>query len=397
MTRYPPPPPIPPTLYGARATPIAVQPKVAGKPAHINAPPSPRAVVMPVPPTTYASHATAPAVQPKIADARNRHVPPPLPVPTAHPRHVPPPPRGMAPPAPVPMRTPPNGGAVQRHPANPVQRRHAHPPPPVPPVGAPAHGRNPSLVAPTNRHALPHPVAQLMPRPPVRSPVPPIGVPLRVSAVQGGGAIQRAAKLFDREPTFYTYMQTDPLNDLSKANQGPHTLSFALVNLLVESQTRSKNLLDLQALFQQQVPSVVDMKQIVDEELDGSSLAKKAEKANRFHVDYKNLYEDIEGDIKNGSKFNPLSKKIRKIMEMHPYGTYAYKNQNGASKKARKGKGEGSILNQIRRRNFLKAKGLIDTSYAKYKHKDRLEKYLKTRLSMVYTSKEIKDHFKVGI
>lgn len=336
------PMPIPPTTYGVPTGPSAAQAKPAGQSAR------PALPLVAPPPTVYAPQTAHRAAQPKAA-AR-----------PAHPMAPPPPPT---------------------HRPFPVAQPKRPEPPPVPATrfGMPGPAPRGAAAQPSRP---PHPG-----RLPAAPPVPP--------SAGAAGTIQRS-KLFDREFTFYTYMQTDPNNQLGIAKQGPHTLSFSFNNMLVNAATGAKDLPSLQNLFDTQVPDKTEMKKLVDEEMKESALPHKALKIKRFHADYGSHYDNIKKHLAGKKmKFAPMRKLIRKIMEMHPYGTYAYKTAKGASKKSLGGKNERTYLAQVGSKNMTNASKLMDLKSAKFKHKAKLQQYLRMRLKMAYNNTQINNHFKL--
>ena len=336
------PPPIPPIRKPAAAAPPVAQRKpVPGAPSR----------TMPGPPPV-AVRAVAGHVPPPVA--QRKPVPPPGSVRTA----IPPTKYGV-----TPGSLPPQSGLLQ-----------------------PKAQAVPSFLQP--KPVAPGAVPGAVPGLPRLNPGPP---PPSAPSVQ----CVKSSKKTTRSETFYTYMQTDPANQLSLANQGPHTMSHALVNLLVEARTRTANQAQIQQLFQDQVPDPTEMMTLVEEEMDGSGLTKKDRKIDRFEDAYTELYDEIEDDLNDAANFVKMSqkskviRKIRRIMEMHPYGTYAYKGQ-GASKKARKGKGEAKYLYQIRQGNYANVGKLIDQSLARFKHRKRFDKFLKRRFEILFNKKQIK-------
>lgn len=146
-----------------------------------------------------------------------------------------------------------------------------------------------------------------------------------------------------RVSTFYTILQDKRKNNPTKFTsvpQGPHTFPhFALHDAITEAKQQGK--LDD---FHSQIPSPTDYDKLVASEIPvGHVKEPRAKIAQGIYKKRHTAYLMLKAKGVGRTEFETIryAHTINKLIQLHPYGSYAYKS-GGASKKALKGKGESS-------------------------------------------------------
>jgi hypothetical protein len=162
-------------------------------------------------------------------------------------------------------------------------------------------------------------------------------------ATDDRSALRKDSASKSRKPrvqTFYTFLQDPrkgtPTEGYGSVPQGPHTFPHHAIH---HALARAKSLGQLSD-FDPLIPSPAQFKAAVDAEIP-SGHPKEAragvarsyyEKRHKRLMAYKTMPYTRQTGIKMAHTYN-------KLLQMHPYGSYAYKG-GGASKKALKHKGE---------------------------------------------------------
>jgi len=198
-----------------------------------------------------------------------------------------------------------------------------------------------------------------------------------------------------RHPTLFTYMGTKPRNQLSRAKQGPHTVSFCAVSLGIDTITQEKNLDGLQTLFRNQVDSPADFDSILDSELSATNRKLNSKKIERVRLAYAQAYKETDGLIAAAARAQNLSRqehdrildRIRSLMEMDPYQTRCWKGGK-ASKSALSGKKEAYWLKQLRNGDESAITGLMDISRASFKNEEGFQQFLVKRIGVILPDRD---------
>jgi hypothetical protein len=172
----------------------------------------------------------------------------------------------------------------------------------------------------------------------------------------------------ERTPTFYSYMHTSPTSLIGNATQGPHTMSHVAVDDAFEKALATRT---LSSVFAEQVPEPSEMEGLVAGEFSKSNAKKRAMHLDRFNYDYASLHRSTTRAIKKDHKY--ARSRVRRMMELHPYGTYGWKGNKKASASSLAGKGEkpdihgpssidngGKWTNQEEFDAFVKKRRLLD-------------------------------------
>lgn len=190
----------------------------------------------------------------------------------------------------------------------------------------------------------------------------------------------------ERKPTLYTYLFTKPENKLGLATQGPHTIAHCLVDYLFRLGVTYKTKNDLVDIFTKNVPSLSEVKSIVETELSSDLQKDLKENIKRYLSDYDEQYNEILKAFKDNNDIRTIRNKIREIMEMHPYQTYSWDTGLKASHSDLKGKGEGGKLRSLTGDiNKIKIKSLrtfIDTKSVTFTDKKKYKGFMESRLQL---------------
>jgi hypothetical protein len=138
-----------------------------------------------------------------------------------------------------------------------------------------------------------------------------------------------------RFPTIYSYTHVKTTSQMNNTTQGPHTVPHIITD---EGYEKLKDPKEFSQLFKEIVPSPEEVKKILSSETKGSD--KKRQDYQRYLFDYKSLYESIQTRISNDQNDYLIKCEIRRILELHPYATYAWKSKTQAGGRSLKGKGE---------------------------------------------------------
>jgi hypothetical protein len=190
-------------------------------------------------------------------------------------------------------------------------------------------------------------------------------------------------------------MGTKPRNQLSRAKQGPHTVSFCAVSLGIDTITQKKNLDGLQTLFRNQVDSPADFDRILDSELSATNRKLNSKKIERVRLAYAQAYKETDGLIAAAARAQNLSRqehdrildRIRSLMEMDPYQTRCWKGGK-ASKSALSGKKEAYWLKQLRNGDESAITGLMDISRASFKNEEGFQQFLVKRIGVILPDRD---------
>jgi len=140
-----------------------------------------------------------------------------------------------------------------------------------------------------------------------------------------------------RSFTLYTYTNVNPLNQLSLAAQGPHTVAHVNVaDALAGRGTRQ----ELRDALAGQVPDPDEFERLLREERGegGKTLQMNYE---RVTGDYRRLYataKRVLDDPDMGVGY--VRELVGSLMDLHPYATYGWKSGQPVSDRARAGKAE---------------------------------------------------------
>ena len=252
-------------------------------------------------------------------------------------------------------------------------------PPPAPyspPVAGRAVQARPAVAIPPVRWPSPGRGAAVLPRP-SGAILPKVGPPART--------VQRA----DRHDTIYTHTHTKPHNQLTGTPQGPHTVAFSLVSHGFTQSTVVNDWDMLEAVFIQQVPTLTQVEQIIDRELPGKLTTRMKASLKRYLENYGSLYDEIEKALASKTDYNGTAAKIRQIMELHPFQTYAWKTPRPASHRSTRGKGEGHYLRDWLGGDGDAIWGLLDLGRAKFHSSEDFWDFVRTRLELVMDPDDI--------
>lgn len=189
--------------------------------------------------------------------------------------------------------------------------------------------------------------------------------PTKQAATQNRSALVKLPGAKSRAPrvsTFYTILQDKRKNSPTKFGnvpQGPHTFPHhGLHTGIVEARDQGKL-----HYFDAVIPSPVVYGQRVDQEIPvGHPKRARAEQAKgifkKRHQRFKKLKGIVARSLSDDIAFAHVTNKL---VQMDPYGSYAYKGK-GAGKKALGGKGESSLLPLAQQIDLPKNAGFSDLS-----------------------------------
>jgi len=239
---------------------------------------------------------------------------------------------------------------------------------------------------PAARPMLRPAILQRHPAPMVYRPAIPWRGTVQPMAAGPSRTIQRADERYN---TMYTHMLTRPTSQLTGTPQGPHTVAHGLVSFGISQVTAVDDWDGLDDLFNEQVPHPDDILELLQNELPAKAL--KDARVERYLEAYNTLYGNIYYALENpgDADYESTLAAIRKIMELHPYQTYAWKSKKKASHKSTKGKNEAGHLKKLRGGDTTALTGLIDTSRVRFKDSKAFYAFLRLRLSMVASEGEI--------
>jgi hypothetical protein len=189
---------------------------------------------------------------------------------------------------------------------------------------------------------------------------------------------------FPRSSTFYTYLSTPSTRKIGKIKQGPHTISHSFTDYTYYYSTKGKNRKKMEDFFLLYVPRISKVRNMIDKELCGSDDDELEEKLTRYFKDYKKLYNEIKKDFAGKTSLQSIKRKIRKIMEMHPYQTYRWHDLD-PTKEDLKTHGEiikGSLTKEVNECNYRDLKRYVAITENQFAFEDKFKDFLEQRLSM---------------
>ena len=175
-----------------------------------------------------------------------------------------------------------------------------------------------------------------------------------------------------RPPTLYTYTHTKPSNVLI-ANQGPHTLGYAAIGKAFSDDQRS-----LVDIFHEQCPSPQIWRNMVLYEKSISIIEERgfSQRLLRAYKDYFALYRETASCIASGDAVNSR-KYILRLMQLHPYATYAWKTKTPCSHSSSAGGGENS--------NIMDDRNIDEGGIRYWKDVEAASNYISLRRRLAHT------------
>lgn len=188
-----------------------------------------------------------------------------------------------------------------------------------------------------------------------------------------GGKEKEKEAAYDRYSTIYAYAYYKPENQLGEI-QGPHTLAHVSVNFLMKEAPSDYD-------WWQQIPSFDELAEMLEDEmgLEGS-------KYERYKKDYISYYADLKN---TGGQLNlkDHGEQIRKLMEMHPMGTYGWISNMKKSGSAKSASKQSTQTKGEREGPKMFLDGNWKNTFRGYQNE--MKAFLKMRLSMVVNNPEL--------